>query len=77
MLGNVSELVSDTFSDYITSPMQNPPGPANDQSVSKKVVRGGNYGSSYLDFRAAARHYLYSSEVRNDFGFRCAQNAPK
>lgn len=75
MAGNVSEWVADWYkSDYFRkSPEKNPQGPT---ESSKKVLRGGSWGSKPSEIRSAYRGNKYPSIALPFNGFRCAQDAP-
>jgi len=73
LAGNVSEWVNDRYAAdyYLESPSQNPTGPVNGYY---RVVRGGFWGSSYIELEASHRDWA-GADVRNNYiGFRCVLN---
>jgi len=71
MAGNVWEWVADRYdADYYDrSPANNPLGP---EIGSRRVLRGGSWGSGEQDIRAANRHSYSLSFSSGVVGFRCA-----
>jgi formylglycine-generating enzyme required for sulfatase activity len=67
--GNVWEWVSDWYGEdyYAHSPARNPPGPT---SGSDRVVRGGSWGHSQVEARAAMRGSTYPADDCEKLGFR-------
>ncbi len=75
MAGNVLEWVSDWYLSYYynISPVSNPPGPA---SGTKKVLRGGFWGSTYDTLRETYRVSYYPTDRTYKYiGFRCADSS--
>jgi formylglycine-generating enzyme required for sulfatase activity len=75
MIGNVSEWVADWyFYDYYEdSPMNNPPGP---EGGDAKVIRGGSYGSSDLDYvNAVYRSRTLPTLFSEYTGVRCCHSS--
>jgi formylglycine-generating enzyme required for sulfatase activity len=74
MAGNVWELVADWYSEtyYQNSPSSNPLGP---DSGSKRVLRGGSWGSDDESVRSAIRDWIDPDDEDDYFGFRCALTA--
>jgi len=71
MAGNVWEWVNDRYSStyYRISPYRNPSGPS---SGTSRVLRGGSWGSTWINLRASGRNSA-GQEFRNEYtGFRCA-----
>ena len=73
MSGNVSEFVSDWYSDtyYSVSPVKDPTGPA---TGTRSVSRGGSYQTTALPLTTFRRVSVQSTIRSNSFGFRCASN---
>ena len=71
--GNAEEWVQDWYSvDYYRrSEGRNPPGPA---SGTKKVIKGGSYGSPAHQIRAAMRIFGKPKDKGPRIGFRCAMD---
>ncbi|MBM9519980.1 formylglycine-generating enzyme family protein [Desulforhopalus vacuolatus] len=69
MSGNVEEWCSDWFNEnyYDSSPRNNPEGP---DSGSYRVYRGGSWGDTPRNVRAANRNYNSPDFSSNDLGFR-------
>ncbi len=71
MAGNAYEWVSDWYDAY----------PGN-KDVTKdygqifRVLRGGSYLTGKFEARCASRHFDRMDATREDYGFRCAQDAP-
>lgn len=74
MAGNLWEWVNDWFQGnyYSVSPYSNPTGPS---SGTKKVLRGGAFGSGWSDVRVAARGEYLPSSGYDSVGFRCVKPA--
>lgn len=68
MVGNVREWCSDWFGGYSSSRQNNPTGPS---SGTVRVLRGGSWGHSTYDLRAANRYYSDPTGPYSLSGFRC------
>jgi formylglycine-generating enzyme required for sulfatase activity len=70
LAGNVWEVVSDWYDKeyYLSSPSQNPQGPADGQH---HIAKGGSYGFEASVIRAAVRVKRGASQTFSDMGFRC------
>jgi formylglycine-generating enzyme required for sulfatase activity len=70
--GNVREWVNDWYQSnyYGSSPTDDPTGPA---SGSSRVVRGGDFITSWYNVRVSFRDYFSAANKNNQEGFRCAQ----
>ena len=67
--GNVREWVGDWYGKYhVRAPKRNPKGP---RVGSRRITRGGGWGSVEGDLRAYTRHVVAPSEASADIGFRC------
>ena len=75
MAGNVWEWVADWYSEtyYHNSPLFNPLGPDSGQG---RVVRGGSWFDAAYLIRTSVRNRFNTTQVDNNFGFRCAKSAP-
>lgn len=77
MSGNVWEWVADwedpNYYSKRPDPDENPPGPPQDQSTGRKIVRGGSYRSLGVDSRTAERNGVELGPSF-DIGFRCAKS---
>ena len=73
MAGNVSEWVADWYDEnyYASSSAKNPTGPASGQ---EHVMRGGSWGVTQADVRAAHRSGGPPEMAMEILGFRCARN---
>ena len=73
MAGNVWEWVNDRYSStyYRISPYRNPSGPT---SGSGRVMRGGSWGSTWINLRASGRNYEGQGYSNEYIGFRCADS---
>jgi formylglycine-generating enzyme required for sulfatase activity len=73
MSGNVSEWVADWYSSYSSQAQTNPIGPVEGDPVrgDRKVIRGGNWGSGWLEIRVASRSHGSPSFSSYRIGFRC------
>jgi formylglycine-generating enzyme required for sulfatase activity len=76
MAGNVWEWVADWYGEtyYASSPMSNPLGP---DAGTKKVVRGGAFGSGTYNVTSTFRFISSPQETYAWFGFRCAMSAAR
>jgi formylglycine-generating enzyme required for sulfatase activity len=72
MLGNVWEWVQDWFGTYTPEPVTDPHGP---ESGSRRVIRGGDWGSAVSDCRWAYRGSGVPSGRGVDLGFRLLRTA--
>lgn len=77
MLGNVSELCSDWYSEtyYASSPVTDPQGPDPAPGDSLYVVRGGSYDFSTVFLRVSARSGSSPNSTPKNRGFRCVRAA--
>jgi formylglycine-generating enzyme required for sulfatase activity len=88
MAGNVAEWTNDfyDFDFYLTSPLENPLGPASSSSLNR-VVRGGSLGDAEINIRVSKRSSvrgsnlnavpgsdLYLGEFSPRIGFRCVED---
>ena len=76
LAGNVSEWVSDWYSDaFYSQPgiVADPPGPQNGE---KRILRGGSWFRYPINLRTVTRSSRAPSYTANDVGFRCASSAP-
>ncbi|MDI9530602.1 MAG: SUMF1/EgtB/PvdO family nonheme iron enzyme, partial [Chloroflexota bacterium] len=75
MAGNVREWVNDWYGSnyYSTSPTRNPSGPS---SGEYRVLRGGSWGDSVRDIRAADRDNNGPTNSSSYSGFRCVLPQP-
>ncbi|MDP6595061.1 MAG: formylglycine-generating enzyme family protein [Candidatus Poribacteria bacterium] len=75
MAGNVWEWCQDWYSKdyYQNSPTKNPPGP---DTGSKRVLRGGSWGSTTSPLRVALRNDSPPNSGGNSAGFRCVSGSP-
>ncbi len=73
--GNVFEWTWDWYDStyYATSPIQDPPGPA--EGI-YKVIRGSSFESEFSQAPSALRHYGGPTYTSHDLGFRCAVQQP-
>ncbi len=75
MAGNVEEWVNDwSRRTYTSDPVTNPTGPS---SGSFRVIRGGSWYLVGFSLRAANCNGLAPSYRHDDYGFRCASDAPQ
>ena len=73
--GNVFEWTADWYAPnaYEVDPNEDPVGPP---TGTERVVRGGFYGSSAVELRAARRQPFGPMNASSGIGFRCAAPAP-
>lgn len=73
LAGNVSEWVNDRYAAdyYQQSPQAEPAGPLNGYY---RVIRGGDWKSTYLSLETAHRDWAGADEQISGVGFRCALN---
>ncbi len=72
MLGNVWEWTADRYGDYRTGSQRNPTGSSDS---SKRVNRGGAWGSSGKRYRVSGRRGVKPDLRRSSLGFRLARSA--
>lgn len=73
MQGNVAELCQDWYGDYATTGVTNPTRPS---SVSNRVIRGGSWDNSAMDYGTSSRHFWPISFPVSRVGFRVAVTLP-
>ncbi|MEW6285445.1 MAG: SUMF1/EgtB/PvdO family nonheme iron enzyme [Chloroflexota bacterium] len=73
MAGNVKEWINDRYdADYYKmSPVENPPGASFGYY---RVLRGGSWGSSYIELQSSHRDWAGADTQESDIGFRCVLN---
>ncbi len=71
LAGNVAEWVNDRYAAdyYQQSPLSNPPGPVNGYY---RVIRGGYWGSAYIQLQTTHRDWAGADMRSESVGFRCA-----
>jgi formylglycine-generating enzyme required for sulfatase activity len=70
MAGNVEEWCSDWYDiyNYTLDPVTNPTGPA---SGTYRILRGGSWGTTYIQIHNRYRSYFGPTDIGSNFGFRC------
>jgi len=73
LAGNVAEWINDRYAAdyYQQSPRMEPTGPINGYY---RVIRGGDWGSTYLAIQTSHRDWAGADERLNNVGFRCVLN---
>jgi len=72
LAGNVAEWVADQYGEYDSEQQENPTGPSDRYF---RVLRGGDFVSSWLDVRATDRYDIAPLGSAGIHGFRCVASS--